>query len=197
MTTASIVSIRKALGKPAPAILVDEDGHQVLSASQPNSTNWYFATEIDSHRFFVLTLFKEAVTVGLAIVPSADAVPVLVVAHQVGNWEHRLLVPLVGNTVRHYLESLLRAEVGIKVSFGDENTNVCIEFITKACAEQLKLALAHWVKHSYRTEHVGSDLDVLGAQYKMPEQFPHHPMHGKVKHVQVSAVTIPELQIRL
>lgn len=96
---ASIISLRNALGKPAPAILVDEVGQRILSATHPGPKNWYFATEIDSHQFFVLALFKEEVKVGLAVVPSDFGVPVLVVAHQIGKWEHRLLVPLVGNTV--------------------------------------------------------------------------------------------------
>lgn len=196
MSKLSIVSLRKPLGKPAPAVLVDEGGQQVLSASHPGPTNWYFATEIDSRSFFMLALFEEAVTVGLAVVPSTAGVPVLIVAHQNGDWEHRLLVPLVGNTVRRFLESLLHAGIGIKVSFGDEKSYVCVDFRTEACSEQLILALSHWVKHSYRTERVQGELDVLGMQYRQPGQFSPHPAHGEVKHVAVSAAIIPELQIR-
>ena len=98
-----------APGRPASAFLIDAKKKLVLPQSHGNEDGqgWCYFAEVEPDRYRALWNYKRTVSGDMDVQAAPDKLPILAVVHQLGDWQHRLLVPLVGKTLRTHLQHAL------------------------------------------------------------------------------------------
>jgi hypothetical protein len=89
-----------------PALLIDADGLPAASTASAMTSAWCHQTLLTGLEFKALASADNLQTASVVVESSDDAPPALVLVCQAGDWQHRLAIPLIGDTLMSRLNAL-------------------------------------------------------------------------------------------
>lgn len=93
-------------GRVKPALLVDANGFQADASitSSGQALEWTLQAQVPPEMARDIGGSSQDIVGASAVIETGQGFSLLVVVHNVGQWEHRLLVPLVGPSIHRYIE---------------------------------------------------------------------------------------------
>lgn len=96
------------IGNPEPAALATELGDFATVADAASASRWYIAAQVPLDPYVQFLIDRDEVSTTVLSLSMATRCGGLLLALQMGDWQYRLVLPLVGPTVDAFLKGLDR-----------------------------------------------------------------------------------------
>lgn len=187
------------LGDPEPALLVDGAGAPARATAPlaADPSTWAISTSVPSEPFVVHLLNADMPHATALVAPGGSGLAALVIALQLGGWQHRVVLPLLGPTVAAYLAALKAAgrPVGLELCASAvaqvRRFDVCVADETLAQALALNCPMATSGDTMPHRRAMGMHCLTMRGLTAVPA----HPMAGRVQTVTLGRVWPVELLI--
>lgn len=188
-----------ALGDPEPAILVDSAGAPA-KATMPlaaDPSTWAISTFVPSEPFVVHLLNADMPHATAVVAPGGSGLAALVIVLQLGGWQHRVILPLLGPTVAAYLDALKATGMPLGLELCASGVSQVRRFDVSVAGETLgrALALNCSMATSGDTMAHRRAMGMHCLTMRSPTAVPAHVITGRVQTVTVGRVWPPELPI--
>ncbi len=130
------------IGNPEPAALVNDLGAVATAAEAVGASGWYIAAHVPLDPYVQFLIDRDDVLTTVLSLSMGARCSGLLVALQMGAWQYRLVLPLLGPTVEAYLKGLDREAPIISVElFAQELASHGRRFAVPMSDTQLASAL--------------------------------------------------------
>ena len=197
MSRITYVQPSDVVGDPQPALIVNAKGEPASAngalTTQPAS--WAISCLVPGGPFVGHLLNADEPRAGAAVMSEDKGIAALVVVLQLGRWQHRVVVPLLGTTVSTYLAALKTTGMPVGLELSAQDLSQAKRFDVLLSEERLSEALD---AHRYVVEDCSnmSYRRALGRHCVVmanPSAIPGHPAEKWVQTVSVGRVWPPEL----
>jgi hypothetical protein len=103
------------ISNPEPAALMNELGVLATAADTTGASRWYIAAQVPVDPYVQFLIERDDVLATVVSLSMGVRCSGLLVALQMGNWQYRLVLPLLGPTVEAYLKGMDREAPSITV----------------------------------------------------------------------------------
>jgi len=187
------------LGDPEPALLVDSAGVPAVVATPlaADPSTWAISTLVPSEPFVVHLLNADMPQATAVVAPGCSELAALVIVLQLGGWQHRIVLPLLGPTVAAYLKALKATGRPVGLELSASGVAQVRRFDVSVAEETLEhaLALNCPMATSGDTMAHRRAMGMHCLTMRGPNVVPAHPIAGRVQTVTVGRVWPPELPI--
>ena len=187
------------LGNPEPALLVDSAGVPAVVATPlaADPSTWAISTLVPSEPFVVHLLNADMPQATAVVAPGCSELAALVIVLQLGGWQHRIVLPLLGPTVAAYLKALKATGRPVGLELSASGVAQVRRFDVSVAEETLEhaLALNCPMATSGDTMPHRRAMGMHCLTMRGPTAVPAHPMAGRVQTVTVGRVWPAELLI--
>jgi hypothetical protein len=181
-------------GRLKPAVLVDVNGFQAdasLTSSGP-ALGWTLQAQVPLDLAKDIEGFSQDIVGASAVIDTGQGFSLLTIVHNVGQWEHRLLLPLVGPSVHKYLQEHNVASQRLRLTMQSETGDVSAQLECPG-TEDLSEALA-----AMRAEASGIGIEwyvtaAIAYRHLRPDEVPSPAGRESPSKVLVSSVELPEV----
>ena len=182
------------VGDPQPALIVNAKG-EPASANGAQPASWVISCLVPGGPFVDHLLNTDEPRAGATVMSEDREIAALVVVLQLGRWQHRVIVPLLGTTVSTYLAALKTTGMPVGLELSAQDLPQAKRCDVQLSEERLSEALD---AHRYVVEDcsIMSYRRALGRHCIVmanPSAIPGHPAEKWVQTVSVGRVWPPEL----
>lgn len=188
-----------AAGDPDPALLVDMQGNPVTGIGGSHSTpeSWAISSLVPGSTFVDYLVNSVPPIAGAMVVHGDAGVPALVIVLQLGGWQHRVIVPLLGQVIAAYLEAVAAADEHVALELSASGLTQMQRFDVHVPAGMLTKARAVLVAEPQRHD-ISAYRREMGMRCMMmrkPDAVPVHPAAQPLAVLTVGRVWPPELPL--
>lgn len=162
------------ISNPEPAALMNELGVLATAGDTTGASRWYIAAQVPVDPYVQFLIDRDDVSTTVLSLRMANRSSGLLLALQLGNWQYRLVLPLLGPTVEVFLQSLDRKTPTVNVElFAQELESHSRRFAVPMSEGQLDESLQSLLSTS--TTDVGSvrrDLGQMCMSAAVPKLLP-------------------------
>lgn len=188
-----------AMGDPDPALLVDMQGNPVTGIGGCHSTpeSWAISSLVPGSTFVDYLVNSVPPTAGALVVHGDAGVPALVIVLQLGGWQHRVIIPLLGPVIAAYLKAVEASDEHVALELSASGLTQMQRFDVHVPAGMLTKARGLLVAELEPND-IGAYRREMGMRCLMmrkPDAVPVHPAAPPVAVVTVGRVWPPELPL--
>lgn len=142
MVKLTAVSPVEKFSNPEAAVLVDESGHLATADRSAGAARWYIAAEAPAEAFVQFLVGNDAAAAAVVPLEMKGRGSGLLFGLQLGAWQYRVVLPLLGPTVQAYLQGMQEQGGHVTVElFAPDLARQARRFEIPMAAEQVDAAL--------------------------------------------------------